>query len=301
MSSQDVVGKSGNPSVGDLAREQLLRSGPLVESRMEVAGVSTAVLRGGEGPPVVLLHGQGGWAGVWMPVAPGLMADHHVVVPDLPGLGASTVPAGPPNPDLVMAWLAELIEQCCATAPVLVGISLGGSIAARFAARHGDRIASLVLVDAGGLAGPVRPRPEVLVALIRQTARPTHRNTTRLLDHLTVDLAQVRRRMGLRWDPFVAYLTDRASTASVRQANRQLLKDLGLAAIPPEELNRIDVPTSLIWGRHDRVMSLRGARKASARYGWPLHVIDGAGHLCLVERPEAVLKALLASLGEDRA
>jgi pimeloyl-ACP methyl ester carboxylesterase len=51
------------------------------------------------------------------------------------------------------------------------------------------------------------------------------------------------------------------------------------------------VPTTLIWGRQDRVMRLRIADKASARYGWPLEVIEHAGHLSL-EQPEAFRAAL---------
>jgi pimeloyl-ACP methyl ester carboxylesterase len=78
----------------------------------------------------------------------------------------------------------------------------------------------------------------------------------------------------------------------VRQANRRLLRELGLRQIPPEELARIDVPTTLIWGRRDRVMALATAEEASARHGWPLDVIDDAGHFVAVDQPEAFLRAL---------
>ena len=68
--------------------------------------------------------------------------------------------------------------------------------------------------------------------------------------------------------------------------------------IPPEDLARIGVPTTLIWGRHDRVMPLRTAQQASARYGSPLHVIENAGHFMVVaERPDVFLEALRTALG----
>jgi len=82
----------------------------------------------------------------------------------------------------------------------------------------------------------------------------------------------------------------------VRAANRRLLRELGIRRIPSEDLARIAVPTTLIWGRHDRAMPLRYAEAASARYGWPLHVIEDAGHLSFVEQPEAVLRALDTAL-----
>lgn len=63
-------------------------------------------------------------------------------------------------------------------------------------------------------------------------------------------------------------------------------------SIPDAELRRIDVPTALVWGRHDRMASLRHAQTASATLDWPLHTVDDAGHLPDVEQPEAFLSAL---------
>ena len=225
------------------------------------------------------------------------MRTHHVVAPDLPGLGASETPEGPPHADRVLRWLGELIDRTCATPPVLVGISLGGCIVARFAADHSNRLARLVLLDTGGLVGRVRPAPGALLALIRHSARPSERTTLRLLRQVTVDPARVQRQLGARWEPFLGYMVDRSRTPSVQKANRRLLRELGFPQIPPQELARIGVPTTLIWGRHDRVMPLRTAEQASARYGWPLHVIDDAGHFSIVDQPEAVLRALHAAFG----
>jgi len=100
------------------------------------------------------------------------------------------------------------------------------------------------------------------------------------------------RRMGDRWGPFRAYSLELARTPSVRRANRQLLRELGLRQLPAEEVARIDVPTTLIWGRQDRVMPLAAAPEASVRYGWPLDVIDDAGHFLGVDQPEAFLGSL---------
>lgn len=52
---------------------------------------------------------------------------------------------------------------------------------------------------------------------------------------------------------------------------------------------------TLIWGRQDRVTRLRIAEAANVRYGWPLHVIEDAGHLPIADQPEAVLRALRAA------
>ncbi|HEX8131866.1 MAG TPA: alpha/beta fold hydrolase [Actinomycetes bacterium] len=70
---------------------------------------------------------------MWLPVVGELVATHRVVAPDLPGLGASRVPGGPPNAAGVLAWLDALVQRTGAAPPALVGASLGASIAARYA------------------------------------------------------------------------------------------------------------------------------------------------------------------------
>jgi pimeloyl-ACP methyl ester carboxylesterase len=295
MSRQRIAEDDRRRTDGNDARRRVLAGAPVTERRVELAGVSTAVLESGDGPPVVLLHGQGGWSGMWLPFVGDLGTTHRVIAADLPGLGASEVPDGPPDPARVLAWLGELIQRTCPAPPVLVGHSLGASIAARFAIAHPDRVSRLVLVDAGSL-GRFRPAPGVLLALIRLTARPSERTQQGFLRQVALNPGKVQAMMGERWEAFQAYYLDRARTPSVRAANRRLLKELGTKAIPPSELARITVPTSLIWGRQDRVNRLRIAEAASARYGWPLQVIEDAGHF-VVEQPEAFRRALRAALG----
>ena len=283
-------------TVGDDLRRRLLAGAPVTERRLDLAGVSTAVLEAGDGPPVALLHGQGGWAGIWVPVMADLARDHRVVAPDLPGLGASRVDGPPPTADRVLAWLGELLDRTCPAPPVLVGVSLGGSAAARFAAANGQRLAGLVLVSMGGLVGKVRIPPAMVLAVIRHSLRPSERSAMRMLRQVSVDVDRVQRRMGDRWAPFRAYSLELARTPSVGRANRQLLRELGLRQLTPAELARIQVPTTLVWGRQDRVMPLADAQEASERYGWPLDVIDDAGHFLGADQPEAFLQALRRAL-----
>ena len=89
--TQHRVEQHDRRSAGD-ARERLLAGIPVRERQLELAGVSTAVLEGGDGPPVVLLHSSAGFAVLWMRVIPELVRTHRVVAPDLPGHGASRSP-----------------------------------------------------------------------------------------------------------------------------------------------------------------------------------------------------------------
>lgn len=71
-----------------------------------------------------------------------------------------------------------------------------------------------------------------------------------------------------------------------------MLRQFGWRAISEEELASISVPTTLIWGRHDRQTRLAVAERASVRYGWPLHVIEDAADDPGFEQPQALLEAL---------
>jgi pimeloyl-ACP methyl ester carboxylesterase len=274
----------------DHARQQLLAGIPVTERRRQLAGVSTAVLEGGDGPPVVLLHGPGEFAAKWLRVLPDLVTTHRVVAPDLPGHGASDADGGRLDGDRVSAWLGELIEQTCPSPPVVVGHVLGGAIAARFAIDHGHRLSRLVLVDALGLAR-FRPAPRFGLTMIGFLARPTERTYGRFMRQCSFDLDGLREQMGDRWEPFVAYNLELARGPGAKAAGR-LMRELGVPRIPPEDLARIAVPTTLIWGRRDRANRLRVAEAASTGYGWPLHVIEDCADDPPRDQPEAFLEAL---------
>ena len=296
MTRQYEVEEGGRRTIGEDARERLLAGLPVTERRLQLAGVSTAVLEGGDGPPIVLLQGE--FAAVWMRVIPELVTTHRVIAPDLPGLGASELSDGPPDAETVLTWLDELIEQTCPIPPVLVGKGPAGALAARFAIEHSDRLDRLVMVDTHGL-DRYRPAPGMALTFIGVLLRPTERGLQRGFRHYCfVDLDRVRAEMGERYQWMAAYALERFRTPSVKAAMRSLMRQLA-PAIPSRELARIAVPTTLIWGRHDLGVRLKVAEKASARYGWPLHVIENARDDPAIEQPQAFLRALHAALGTE--
>lgn len=276
-------------------RRQLLAALPVTERRLELAGIPTAVLEGGEGPPVVLLHGPMGYAAHWMGVIPGLAQDRSVIVPDLPGHGASETGDGALDVPQILAWLGALVERTCQTPPALVGQLLGGAIALRFAIERGERLERLVLIDTFGLA-PLQPPPEFGQALTQFQARPSTTTHDTLWRYCAFDLDRLRSRMGERWRPFAAYNVESAHVPATQAAVQALMQAFGIAPIAPSELARIEVPTSLVWGRHDLATPLAVAEAASKRYRWPLHVIENANDDPPLEQPEAVLQALGLSL-----
>ncbi len=279
-------------------REQLLSAIPVTEKRLSLAGIFTAVLESGEGPPVILLHGPSGYAAHWMRIIPELASTHRIIAPDLPGHGASEFH---PSMDVerTLMWLKELIDRTCRSAPVLVGHLLGGAIAARFAAQQNSEISRLVLVDAFGLT-PFRPAPDFAQALAEFLERPSEQAHRNLWRYCAFDFERMRKAMHAQWQPFEAYNVERARAAGAIANLSTLMATIGIPAIPPSQLELIAVPTTLIWGRHDLATSLSIAQAASRKYGWPLQVNEGGADDPPIVQPEAFLGALHAALEYQR-
>ncbi len=283
---------NGMPAVtaAEDARRRLLEGMPVTERRLELAGVTTAILEGGEGPPLVLLHGPGEFAGKWLRALPALVAGHRVVAPDLPDHGASFSRRPPLDTERMLAWVDELITECCDSPPALVGHVLGGAIATRYAIRHSDRLRALVLVDTLGLARFI-PQPRFGLTMIRFLRKPNERTYDRFMRQCSLDLDGLRAAMGERWDPWVSYTLQGARSPRAKAVGA-MMRELGVPRIPPAELARITAPTSLIWGRQDRANRLRVAERASARFGWPLQVIEECADDPARDRPQEFVRAL---------
>jgi pimeloyl-ACP methyl ester carboxylesterase len=285
------LGSAKNPEHSSPHLSRLLEGLPVTDRRLDVAGTSTPVLEGGDGPPVVLLHGVGGFSEEWGRVLPQLVGSHRVVVPDLPGLGRSQVGAGRLDAASVVDWLRHLIEQTCSEPPTLVGHSLGGSIAARFAIEYGDRISRVILVDSGSM-GRFRPAPGMIWAILRFGARPNHANHDRFLRQVLVNPERAAAEWGDRWSALEGYDIELAGNKKVSTASGQLVRRIAARRIPQEQLAGMKVPVALIWGTGDRLMRFKIAEGISERFGWPLYPIEDCGHGPHIERPGTFIEAL---------
>ena len=290
MSPQLAVTASDRPPGGGDARARMLADLPVHERRRELAGASTAVLEGGDGPPLVLLHGGIECGGaIWAPVVSGLAERHRVVIPDLPGLGESG-PLARLDDGAFTDWFAALVREACDEQPILVAHSLGGSLAARFATRHGDLVRRLVLCGTPAI-GRYRMPLGLRAAAIRFSLRPSERNAERFDRWAFSDFDRARGQDPEWFAAFSAYTRRRAAVPQVKRTMDQLL-EAGTKRIEDAELGRIAVPTALLWGGQDRFVSLALAEAARDALGWPLHVIDDAGHVPHIERSDAFLDAL---------
>jgi len=126
--------------------------------RVEAAGGALRVLEGGEGPPLVLIHGRGSAATTWFPLLPALAERHRVLAVDLPGFGESDGHrfAGG-GVEAAISYFVEPLEAWLAAealdAPAIMGHSLGGLAALELSLRRRVAVRALVLITPGGV-GP---------------------------------------------------------------------------------------------------------------------------------------------------
>jgi pimeloyl-ACP methyl ester carboxylesterase len=102
--------------------------------------------------------------------------------------------------------------------------------------------------------------------------------------------------MGARWGALRRYTLELLEEPDAMRGLGALMEAFALRPIPAEQLARIAVPTALVWGRQDLATTLAVAQAASARYGWPLHVIDDCADEPPLERPEAFLAVLAEAI-----
>lgn len=113
-----------------------------------VEGAKIHVRVGGKGPAVVLLHGFGDTGDMWAPLAADLARDHTVVVPDLRGLGLSSIPEGGYDKKTQAADVRGVLAALGIEHAVVVGHDIGTMVAFAYASRYPQLTDRLVVMDA---------------------------------------------------------------------------------------------------------------------------------------------------------
>lgn len=121
---------------------------------LTVLGGPVRLYRAGDsGPPVLLLHGAmlDTAQGVWHEIVPQLAPDHRVYAIDMPRHGGSRPWTGTLGDAFYSRFLLELLDQLGVDRTVLMGLSMGGGVAHRFALKHPHRVSALVAIEPGGI------------------------------------------------------------------------------------------------------------------------------------------------------
>jgi pimeloyl-ACP methyl ester carboxylesterase len=224
----------------------------------------------GAGAPVLLVHGQPGSRADWSRLIPLLAVDHRVIAVDRPGYGASSEAAIGLVDNAFR--LGQLLEERGALGATVVGHSLGAGIALAMAERSLG-VGGLVLVGAAGVQGTVGALDHVLaLPLAGSLGVSAVRTATRGLRHYLEN-------------PVIAAIDGwgRNAGPSFAREQRALLRE---HAVLESALGRIRVPTTVVVGGRDRVVSPQAQRALADRIpGAVLVELPDAGHLIPHRRP----------------
>lgn len=249
---------------------------------VELGGTRQQMLTGGEGTPLLVLHGGEGTRG-WLPVLQSLARRYTVYFPSHPGYNASDRPGWLQSvPDMARYYL-WLVESLGLQRIQVIGHSMGGWLAAEMAVSCHRVIDRLLLLDAAGLQPRAAPLLDFLAAS-PETIRE-------LAFH---DPSQVPGFQALFGTPPDA--REMGVAARNLETLRLLLRQPGYLHPPALEglLPGLRVPTRIVWGRQDRIIPLEcGVLYQRAIEGSQLFVIDDCGHRPHLERPDDFLQLAL--------
>lgn len=252
---------------------------------IDAGGVRTRVLEAGSGPALVLLHGTGGHADVYLRNLRGLSPHFRVIAYDLLGHGFTEKPGGLYTPDRYAAHLQDLLDALGIERAHLSGSSLGAWVAAWFAAHYPNRAGGVVL----NAPGNIRNNPEGM-DLIRESSLRAVREATR---------DSVRERLNwifFRQDLLTDELAEIRYRIYTQPGFQKAMEDILCLQIPevrakytwdPTWLGRITSPALVLWNGHDPFGTLDDGR---ALTGWipgaTIEVIENSGHLAQWEAPD---------------
>jgi len=240
-------------------------------AELTVGDAKVVMYTAGQGEPLLFLHGAGTFHG--FEFAEAWVKQYRVILPYHPGWGES--PADPDMSeaqDYVMHYV-QLLDALQLAQVNLVGFSLGGYLAAKFASQFPERVRKLVLVAPAGMRDDEHPAADVLGLPPEQLLPMLASNFDVVAKHLPKQ-------------PDLDFMGDRYREAT---ATARLFWDRPWDPKLPRYLHRAGMPVLLLWGNEDKIIPAAQAGRWQALLpSAKLHTYDGAGHLLLDEQMEAV-------------
>jgi pimeloyl-ACP methyl ester carboxylesterase len=242
-----------------------------VREELTINGIKTVVYSAGKGDPLVLFHGAGTAEG--FDFAEAWSDRYRVIVPYHPGFGESgDDPSISDIHDYVMHYL-DLFDALKVDTMHLVGISMGGYLAAKFASAHGQRVKKLVLIAPYGLDVPEHPTLDII-------AVPGEK----LVPMLVSNFAALQKHLPEKPDMDFIGARYREATSFAR-----LFWEHPTDPKFPRHLHRVTMPTLIVWGDEDKLIPV--AQAQAWRKLVPnseVMVVKGAGHIVQLDKPETV-------------
>jgi len=238
-------------------------------------------------PPIVLIHGFSAASVHYWPLLVGLQGkSRRILAPDLPGHGRSDDPRKGLDANALADGLVEALDAWIGEPVVVLGNSMGGAAAVRYAARRPENVRGLVLISPGG--APMEPAElETFRAGFRMDR---HDDALDFVDRLFHTKATFRR-----------FLARGVRERFRRPGLKALIEGISPEhLLDPAEVAAIRCPTLFLWGQSERILPRSGLDffRASLPEHAEVHEPEGWGHSPYLERPAEVVERVLAFLEE---
>jgi pimeloyl-ACP methyl ester carboxylesterase len=269
-----------------------------------VDGRRVNVVELGSGPPIVFVHGLSGSWQNWLEQLPVLARDHRVVAFDLPGFGASEMPADSISISGYGRWLDALCSELGIETAAVVGNSMGGFIGAELAIAFPARVERLELVSAAGLT--VEHQRDERVLAVLQTLDKRLAAYAAWLGTRSAALARRPRARRMIFG-LVTHRPELLPAPLIAEQIRGSGKPGFVPALDAltsypirDRLPEIGCPSLIVWGTEDKLVPVRDADEFARlipnarKVVWPQ-----TGHMAMLERPAAFNRLLAAFLAEE--
>ena len=262
---------------------------------VHVRGIDLAFDDHGSGPAVLLVHGHPFDRSMWDPQVEAFAGRYRLVVPDLRGYGATTVPDGTTLLDEVALDLAHLLDHLGVERAVVCGLSMGGQVTMEFARLFPDRLSGLVLCDTDARA----ETPESYDARLAMAALLEREGMERYVEDGLADFLHART---FEERPGVVAHMRRMMHAAPPLGAARLQRGRAERRDHTAALGALGVPALVVTGEADPFTPVETARHiAEAVPDAELVVVEGAGHMPNLEAVADFNDALGAYLSRATA
>ena len=254
----------------------------LTLKQAQVGDLSLTYYEGGpsDAPTILMIHGFGADKDNWLRFAKPFTGAYHVIAVDLPGFGDSSKPDASYDVGSQTERLAAFTKQLGLHKLHLIGNSMGGHIAALYAARHPEQVLSVALLDNAGVSSP--NKSEMFQRIERGEPNP-------LLVNNAADFGNMLSFIFVEQPVIPEALKQHFAEQSIanRPLNEKIFSHLRERYIPLEpELAKIQAPTLLLWGDQDRVLDISSIAVMQPLLKQPTVVVmKDCGHVPMIERP----------------
>ncbi len=239
----------------------------------------------GQGTPVVLLHGYPLSSVIWHEQVESLSSEYHVITPDLRGHGQSPAPEGVYDMDLMARDVFALLDSLDVQKAVIMGHSMGGYITLAAHRLAPERFLALGLI--GSQAG----------ADSEETRQNRYKTAEKVfMDGSSVVANTMITKLFAPGFPMDDPIADQVKNIMLNIRPSGIIGSLkGMAARPDSgpTLPNVNVPVLIITGDKDQIIApTKAEAMASAIPGATLATVENAGHLMMMEQPQATAMAI---------